>query len=100
MPIIRERKLFMLAVTLLNTIQDGVLSSHRIVAYETLSLLVGTEDFDTFRAEYIGSTADVELLIAFKVSCLDEFKRDPEKRRFVRPLCDCIDRAMRLHKLK
>lgn len=100
MPLIRERGIFLLAVRVLDSIRSGVLSSHLLTAYETLSLLVETEDFSTYKAEYIPTAEDGRLLMGFKARCLDQYKTDMEKRKLVRPLMDIIDRTARQYRLK
>lgn len=48
MPLMRERGIFMLAVRVLDSIYNGVLSSHLLTAYETLAMLVDTVRSDIY----------------------------------------------------
>ena len=66
---------------------------------ETLSLLVDTDDFGTYRSHYYDNE-DVETLLSLKENCLNELFTDFENRKVVRPLIDCIEKAKRQARLK
>jgi hypothetical protein len=60
MPIIRQRKIFMLCVNMMELIYTKLLASHVLKMIESLSLLVETEDFITYRDQYISSPEELE----------------------------------------
>jgi hypothetical protein len=100
MPLLREKNIFMLGIKVLNRCAYGLLKVHRLKAAESLALLAGTEDFLTYRSQYINNVQDVQALIHFKETCLIDFLNDFETKKILRPLLDCIDRSKRLFKLK
>lgn len=104
MPMIRERRVFMLGVeALCNYCQDRGLESlmqvHRVKAAQALSLLVDTDDFCTYKDQHYQNT-DVDTLIRLKEDCLITIAKDYELKKSIRPLMDCIDKAKRLRNIR
>eukprot|EP01031_Cornospumella_fuschlensis_P027230 gene27230-32897_t len=99
MPVVREQKIFMLAVKALCQYGGQIQTAHRFVAAQALALLAETEDFATHRDAYYGEHAgDVDRMVQLKESMLSELAGDFERRKAIRPLLDCIDRAKRMQK--
>ena len=97
MPLMRERRVFMQAVKLLNLLGHNVLKAHRLIACQALSLIVDTEDFITHKDSYY-SNDDVDSMIELKENIVQDLMSDFDNRKLVRPLSDCIDKAKRLRK--
>jgi hypothetical protein len=97
MPLIRERRIFVQAVKLLNLLGHNVLKAHRLIACQALSLLVDTEDFITHKESYY-TNDDVDALVALKETIVQDLMSDFDNRKLVRPLADCIDKAKRQRK--
>lgn len=106
MPLLRELGIFMLTVRALMAYGSELHVSHRLAAAKALALLVETEDFSTHREAYYSSSAhsgDLDRLLQFKESFLGDLlsgEQQLERRKAVRPLLDCIDRAKRLGRTK
>lgn len=100
LPLIRERNIFMLSVQTLCMIGKYLLRAHKLKAAEALSLLAESEDFVTYRPEYIQTQQDVDILLEFKETVLADLITDFENRKLVRPLIDAIDKAKRTMKFK
>mmetsp|Transcript_4239 Transcript_4239/g.6950 ORF Transcript_4239/g.6950 Transcript_4239/m.6950 type:complete len:315 (+) Transcript_4239:78-1022(+) len=98
MPIMRERQLLLLAVRALRLYGNKLLVAHRLKAAEALAAVVETEDYSTYSAQYAdpNSSADVEVLVAFKEEVLAELAKEMSQRKVVRPLMDAIDKIKRL----
>jgi len=94
MPYLRERKIFTTAVRVLNTFGKSMVKTHQLIAVESLAFIVDTEDFATNPRDYI-MAEDLELLLEFKETILQELMQDMEKRKVIRPLVDAIDKAKR-----
>jgi hypothetical protein len=100
MPVIRERRVFMLGVeALCNYCEDKggeqLMQVHKIKAAQALSLLVETDDFCTYKDQHYNSS-DIDTLVRLKDDCLTSISKDYEVKRSIRPLIDCIDKAKRL----
>ena len=101
MPIIRDRDIFMNAVRVLSTISTHLPFLDTSKAIETLSNIVSSEDFSTYKREYVRSEDEVLLLIHLKENCVSKFAAgDFKSRRIARPLNDCIANFMRQFGLK
>jgi len=94
MPYIRERKVFTTAARVLNVFGKQLVKSHRLIAVESLALIVDSEDFATNPRQYIGPE-DLDIMLELKENVLQELMQDMEKRKVVRPLVDAIDKAKR-----
>lgn len=104
MPAIRESGLLLTAIQFLLRIHpylldQGVDINVLFTTLEALSLLVDTEDFETYKKEYIKDEADAVILIRFKEIVLQPYLSDMAKKKLIRSLIDCIDRAKRQYKL-
>eukprot|EP01038_Epipyxis_sp_PR26KG_P007382 gene7382-10056_t len=101
MPLIRERGILMLAVRVLCCCSSNLLRVHRLKSAEALAMLIDSEDFVTYKTQYIRGVHDVEKLVEMKMSCLtDLISSDYETKKLLRPLVDCIDRSKRQFRLK
>lgn len=95
MPIMRSKGLFMLLVSTLARIHESVPPPFLLQCIEALSLFVSTEDFKTYRAQYVKAT-DFDELNNFRTKCLAPLQAvDVANRLIMRPLIDCIDRLKR-----
>jgi hypothetical protein len=100
MPLLRARRIFMTGVNLLNTYHSGLSTDTKLLIASCLSQVAETEDFATYREEYVRDSADAEVLQLVKAKCLAPFQTEFEKKKLVRALLDSIDRAKRQYKLK
>ena len=100
MPSIRQRKVFMLAVKMIDLIHTKVLPVHVLKMIESLSLLVETEDYSTYRDQYITSQDELEILINLQTTCIAEYNKDMSNRKITRPFMEAIDKAKRSLKFK
>lgn len=106
MPSIRVNNIFMNMVkTLLHdkVKAGGFTPSMMSKAVETLSFIVQTEDFATYRDEYVGgehSSSNLQHLLIFKSEVLAPMLKElpMERKRLLRPLSDAIDKTKRLNK--
>eukprot|EP00981_Chlorochromonas_danica_P012114 scaffold4505_cov165-Ochromonas_danica.AAC.4 len=96
MPLVRSLDIFMLAIKVLDTYGSKMHVTHRLTAAKALALLTETEDFITHREAYYKNPGDLERMIQLRDTFLVEFTSDFEKRKAIRPLLDCIDRAKRI----
>lgn len=101
MPLIRERRLFMMGVqalcnycTIVGNDGTRLLLAHKLKAGEALAALCDTEDFSTYKDQHY-SNSDVEVLVELKEICLDELAKDYENKKKLRPLIGVIDAAKR-----
>ena len=95
MPTLRARGVFMSAARTLRRISDALPQAFLLKCVRALSLLSDTEDFKTYRSQYIAA-ADLEDLAAIRESILIPLQTETSQRVLVRPLIDCIDRAKRM----
>lgn len=96
MPLVRSLDIFMLAIKVLDAYGSKMHVTHRLTAAKALALLTETEDFITHREAYYKNPGDLERMIQLRDTLLVEFTSDFEKRKAIRPLLDCIDRAKRI----
>lgn len=96
---LRERRVFMQATRFLLLYHHLILSPHLHKAIEALALFTETDDFKTFREEYIRDRNDASILVDFKKQCLERVLQHHENKRVIRPLVDCIDRSKRLFRV-
>ena len=90
----------MTAIRMLSIVHTGILTAHMLVAIESLSLMVDTDDFTTYTAQYVTNSSDAEILLAFKAKCVQPLSTDMDKRRLMRSLVDVIDKSKRKYRLK
>ena len=78
-------------------VKDVLPEADMLKACEALSIIVQTEDYNTYREEYI-SSADLENFLDFKKEVLTplQSKLAADQRRLVRPMGDAIDKSKRL----
>ena len=100
MPSIRQQKVFMSAVNMMELIHTKVLSVHVLKMIEALSLLVETEDYSTYRDKYISSPEELERVINLQTICIAEYNKDMSNRKITRPFMEAIDKAKRNLKFK
>lgn len=95
MPILREKRVFMMGIEWLTLYSGSLLSIHVIKATEAMGLIADTDDFKTFRDEYISNAKDARLLQDFKGKCIDKHLSEFPQKKIIRPLIDSIERARR-----
>ena len=97
MPLIRSQGLFMIIIKYIFKISNYITDDIMIDILETMSILVETEDFVTYREKYV-SAEDIDNLVEIKKEILMPLQSalKPEKRRALRPLSDAIDKCKRL----
>ena len=115
MPIVREKKIFILSIKLLQKVYSHLDDIHILSCCHSISMLTDTDDFDTYRNQYVSDVTDAELLCNFKDTCMmcilsnsntngssanNSNVNSSINKKSVRPLIDCIDKAKRMFKLK
>jgi len=100
MPAIRQRKILMLTVRMMELTYTKLLSGHILKMIEALSLLVETEDYSTYRDQYISSPEELERLINLQTICIAEYNKDMNNKKITRPFMEAIDKAKRSLKFK
>lgn len=100
MPIVRERRIFVLAARVLTVYEAQLIPKHKFLAAEALAFLVDTEDFQTHRDSYIQGADDLNALLYLKETILQPLMADMDKRKVIRPLIDSIDKAKRQLRFK
>lgn len=105
MPLVRERRLFMLGVHVLTHLcsikgEKQLQKSHRLKAAEALALLCQTEDFGTYRAQHYSNGVDVEKMSELKDLGLADLMTNFDDKKVIRPLVDAIEKAKRLARSK
>ena len=88
----------MLTVEFLEAYHDNFSNSVTLVIIEALVLMADSEDFATYKSEYVTGEADAQLLNRVNESCLKKFQRDFTIKRMMRPLTDCIAQMRRKYK--
>jgi hypothetical protein len=58
-------------------------------------MIADTEDFATYRGQYVENDADNHALQSLRTSCLAGCQSDFDARRKLRPLLDAADQAKR-----
>lgn len=105
MPLVRERRLFMLGVHVLTHLcsikgEKQLQKPHRLKAAEALALLCQTEDFGTYRAQHYSNGVDVEKMSELKDLGLADLMTNFDDKKVIRPLVDAIEKAKRLARSK
>ena len=120
MPIIREKKIFILSIKLLQKVYSHLDDIQILLCCHSISMLTDTDDFDTYRNQYASDVTDAEVLCNFKDTCMSCILSNTTNntsgssgsgntnsnvnssinKKSVRPLIDCIDKAKRMFKLK
>lgn len=97
MPTFRKEGTFTYIVQVLMRVKDMLPEADMLKAVEALSIIVQTEDFNTYREEYI-SGEDLDSFLEFKKEVLQplQSKVAADQRRLVRPVGDAIDKSKRL----
>ena len=125
MPIIREKKIFMLSIQLLQKVYSHLDDIQILLCCHSISMLTDTDDFDTYRNQYVSDVTDAEVLCNFKDTCMmcilsnstnsnttssntsgtnsssnttNNSVNNSINKKSVRPLIDCIDKAKRMFK--
>ena len=98
MPFIRQRNIFVTGMKLLHHLHHANMINEDVCLkiLTTLSTIVETEDFTTYRDKYIVAD-DLDLLLDFKTNVLTAVQSTlpRDKRNLFRPLSDCIDKFKR-----
>jgi len=99
MPLIKERKIMSLMLSFLNSWSDSMDDDALIVGARALSLIIDTEDFQTYKEAYIGDE-DRQVLVDMgeEENWLEEIVDDDDVRRNSRPLMDLVRESRRRQK--
>lgn len=97
-PLLRDRNIFMLSAQFLDEHFESLSSATVSKVIEALSLMADSEDFSTYRGEYVPGEADVVLLARLNDNCLKQYQKDAMLKRTMRPLTDCIAQLRRKFK--
>lgn len=100
MPILRDKRTFVLAAQFIVTYHMSILSPHIIKAIESLSLIADTDDYKTYPNQYIRDVNDARIMLALRQTCIDKYLPSVSDKRVVRPLIDSIDRSKRLYRIR
>ena len=100
LPILRTGNVLVLGIHVLDQCHTRLERPYLVECCEALALLADTEDYSTYRSQYLGSPDDLSSMIHFQEECLSELLEDMEVRRRVRALHTAIDAAKRLHSKK
>jgi hypothetical protein len=99
MPLVREYKLFTLSAKLVALLYsfNVVAVSHLFKICEALAMIVDTEDYNTYTAQYfdVKDSDDVEQLMKLHAVCTKEFQNDSTYRGGIRPLMDALNKVKR-----
>jgi hypothetical protein len=100
MPLVRERKIFLLGARTILQLEKHLLFAHKLKAAQALAAICESEHYATYTDAYIdpSNAADVQLLSDLKDVVLVDLTKDFANKKLVRPLVDAIDRAKRLSK--
>jgi hypothetical protein len=97
-PILRDRNIFMQSAQFLEIYHDSMSSAVALTVIQALVLMADSEDFATYKNEYVREEADALLLNRLNDSCLKQFQKDFTNKRMMRPLTDCISQFRRKYK--
>lgn len=97
-PLLRDRNIFMMCAQFLETYHGSMSSAVTLTAIEALVLMADSEDFSTYKNEYVTGEEDVQVLNRLHESCLKPFQKDFANKRMMRPLTDCISQFRRKYK--
>jgi hypothetical protein len=90
----------MSAVSLIDRLHSLLEPNTALSLLEALSQLSDTEDFQTFKSQYIRDSIEIERLVRFKETVIHPIIKDVSLKKSIRSLLDCIERSQRLAKLK
>ena len=101
MPIIRSKGIFMNLIHSIMSLHKGFSGTLMQNALETLSFIVQSEDFATYREEYVGdgdAGFNIDLLTELQKEVLKPVMKEipMERKKALRPLNDAIDKTKRL----
>lgn len=100
MGVLRQRGVFLKISRFLLKYNAHLSIKAQTIIVNALSAIAETEDFATFRDEYVASADEVDTLLELRSEVLLAFQHDTEKRRMMRPLNDAVDQLKRKHRLK
>lgn len=100
MPILRDRHIFMQGVKFLNKYHDYILTSPTFKIIEALSLITSSEDYSTYKEQYVTSSTDASELLSLQENVLNNYRNDTTIRSIMRPLVDSINQMKRRYRLK
>lgn len=90
----------MLAIKMMELIHTKLLSEHVLKMIQSLSLLVETEDYSTYRDQYISSPDELEKVINLQAACVAEYNKDMNNKKITRPFMEAVEKAKRSLKFK
>lgn len=96
--ILRDRNIFMQCAQCLEKYHSSWSRAVTLTAIEALVLIADSEDFSTYKNEYVKGESDAHLLNRLFESCLRPFQKDFTVKRMMRPLTDCIAQFRRKYK--
>jgi hypothetical protein len=85
-------------VRFLNAHSDKLQSAPQLVIVEALCLIADSEDFSTFRDEYVVDSGDASDLASLNDSVLNDLKKNLTHKRMMRPLLDLVMQVKRKYK--
>jgi hypothetical protein len=96
-PQVRERKIFLKAIQVMNLFNKSILTIHRLKACEAIALIAQTEDFVTDPSRYydMNNAREINALLDLREKVLPELMTDFETKKLLRPLTDMIDKIKR-----
>ena len=99
MPTFRNKRFLVLGIEFLSRYHEALPHPTLLSCIETLSVLVESEDFNTYRDVHLdlSDSKEIGILSNFKEKCLSDLLKSMESRKIVRPLVDAIDKAKRTH---
>ena len=100
MGVIRQRRVFLNIARFLLRYNTRLNINTKATIVNALSAIAETEDFATFRDDYVASGDEVDILLDLRSEVLQAFQHDTEKRRMMRPLNDAVDQLKRKYRLK
>jgi hypothetical protein len=84
----------------LNSYRDYFLNIPTMKMIEAMSLIAASEDFSTYKDEYVPSAGDARDLLTLQENILHGYRNESTMRTMMRPLTDTISQMKRRHKLK
>ena len=82
----------------LEAYHDTMSSAVALTVIQALVLMADSEDFSTYKDEYVRGEADAQLLNRLNDRCLKQFQKDFTNKRMMWPLTDCISQFRRKFK--
>lgn len=98
MPFLRSENVFMKGVRVFLIVYQYLANVHQLKMLEALGSLTDTEDFRSYRERYVANADDGRSLLELK-SAITPLMINPEIKRMLRSLVDCIDRSKRQFRL-